>query len=583
MKNIGIKEVEATIEKAKSYIFSNQYSDGRWQGTIYYNAYPTAVMLILNKMAKISTPEWEKKALEWIEENQRSDGSWFLLDKMQSNHPHLKEHDIENMLEVKASTVRNTVACLLALELFDGNKEKISQAKLYLKDIDKSLIDPFTIIFLAYFDRWSWDDLKIPPIEVLLLPNNSKFGINRVIPAWIRDAAIGALVYKTYQEKKHLWSPLRKLAIRKGIKLLLNNQLSNGSWFGTFQPTVYPLLALKEYGYSNSDDCIKKAYAFLDSRKDQSKGYVHRFNLPVWDTGLTLLSLLADGSKRKSKIRNACNFLFKAQTNEFIWGFAPEVTLYPDSDDTSVSMRALIEAGYPKEHFSKTSEWLLKMQNSDGGWPAFIKNQAKKKKGTLPTTVEDSLVILRDPSVADITGHVVSALGTIGYTLKNTQIAKAIDFLLSDQLECGAWYGRWGLCYLYGTTRVLNGLLAVKFDMGNPKVQKAIQWLIECQNNDGGWGEHYISYFRESHAGTGYSTPCQTGWVVETLVKTVGINHDSVERGIRYLLKNQLKNGNWASPATVGALEIYENTNYSSIFPLLGLGTYYKYRTKHEE
>jgi len=583
MKNINIKEVESAIAKAKSYIFSNQYDDGRWQGTIYYNAYPTAVMLILNKMANISTPEWEKKALEWIEENQRSDGSWFLLDKAQSNHPHLEEYDIENMLEVKASTARNTVACLLALELFDGNKEKINKAKLYLKDIDKSLIDPFTIIFLAYFDRWSWGDLEIPPIEVLLFPNNSKLGINRVIPAWIRDAAIGALVYKTYQEKKLLWSPLRKLAIKKGIRLLLNNQLSNGSWFGTFQPTVYPLLALKEYGYNNDDDCIKKAYAFLDSRKDQSKGYVHRFNLPVWDTGLTLLSLLADGSERKSKIRNACNFLFRAQTNEFIWGFAPEVTLYPDSDDTSVSMRALIEAGYPKEHFSKTSDWLLKMQNDDGGWPAFIKNQAKKKKGTLPTTVEDSLVILRDPSVADITGHVVSALGTIGYTLKNKQIRKAIDFLLSDQLECGAWYGRWGLCYLYGTTRVLNGLLAVEFDMSNLQVQKAIQWLIESQNNDGGWGEHYISYFRESYAGTGNSTPCQTGWVIDTLVKILGVNHDSVQKGIGYLLKNQLKNGNWDSPATVGALEIYENTNYSSIFPLLGLGTYYKYRTKHEK
>ena len=37
---------------------------------------------------------------------------------------------------------------------------------------------------------------------------------------------------------------------------------------------------------------------------------------------------------------------------------------------------------------------------------------------------------------------------------------KAVDWLLEDQERDGSWYGRWGICYLYGTWSALTGMKA---------------------------------------------------------------------------------------------------------------------------
>lgn len=568
------EKLESAIHNAQNFVYNNQQADGRWEGVIYYNAYPTAVMLIMYKMLGVSDKEWEHKAIEWIESNQLEDGSWYIIDKPQKDHPSLSNSELSEFLEIKASNARNTIACHLALELFNGNPDVIRKAEVYLSKIDMDLIDPFTLIFLAYFKKVSWSSIKVPPIELLLLPNNSKFGIHRVIPAWIRDAAIGALLFRTLVEKKYMFSPLRKIAIKKAIRMLKKNQLPNGSWFGTFQPTVYPLLALKEMGEENSF-AFSKALEFMKSRCDPNSGYVHRFYLSHWDTGLTLVALLnSTNNKLNEKIKKGIVFLENGMLPSFSWGFAPEIILYSDCDDTAVIVRALIQSGMKPDDLKDTAKWLTGMQNKDGGWPAFIKNQASKKKGTLPTTVEDSLVILQDPSVADITSHVLYALAKLGLTRDNPAIKNAVKFLIEDQLENGSWYGRWGLCYLYGTTRVLNALHVLGYDLTESFITKAVSWLLSKQNKDGGWGEHYIAYFKEYLGGVGVSTPCQTGWVVESLTLLLGPNHKSVMKGVQYLLDNQKENGDWDSPMTVGALEIYENTNYSSIFPLQALSTY---------
>lgn len=63
---IMLHELESVMEKAVENIFRNQKLSKYWNGDIYYNAYPTAVALITNKILNISEPEWEQKALAWI-------------------------------------------------------------------------------------------------------------------------------------------------------------------------------------------------------------------------------------------------------------------------------------------------------------------------------------------------------------------------------------------------------------------------------------------------------------------------------------------------------------------------------------
>ena len=69
----------------------------------------------------------------------------------------------------------------------------------------------------------------------------------------------------------------------------------------------------------------------------------------------------------------------------------------------------------------------------------------------------------------------------------------------------GSWFGRWGVNYVYGTWQVLVGLAAVGFDMTSPPARRAVRWLKECQNADGGWGETCGSYDDPALAGRGDS------------------------------------------------------------------------------
>ena len=133
----------------------------------------------------------------------------------------------------------------------------------------------------------------------------------------------------------------------------------------------------------------------------------------------------------------------------------------------------------------------------------------------------------------------------VGYEKSHPVINNAINFLKSEQESNGAWYGRWGVNYIYGTWSVLAGLGAIKEDYSAAYVQKAVKWLKENQNDDGGWGETCSSYDDPSFAGYGTSTPSQTAWALLGLLSVGEYKSASVENGVGYLIKNQNNQGRW--------------------------------------
>ncbi len=378
---IMLHELESVMEKAVENIFRNQKLSKYWNGDIYYNAYPTAVALITNKILNISEPEWEQKALAWIAAHQKADGSWGLLDKETPPHPDLTEDEIADILEVKAASARNTVVCLLALEIYGGYGEHVKKARRYMKHVDEKYIDPFTDLFLAYFGRKKWKDIAIPPIEVMLAPKHTKFYFKTFIPAWVRDGAMGGIIVKTLKEKKFMSSPFRKMAIRKAEKSLLENQLGNGGWFGTFQPSVYPMLALKELGYDMNSNVMQKGLAFLRSRRNPESGYVHTI-LPTIGA-LYALHLSGHGNDEEC-MQAGLQFLRmqkqeKGRLNRF------DLTIW----NTSLAISSLLEVkdGEPeiREAVQKGIYFLTQNQGVSGGW-VFTHSKAARKgtsKGTL--------------------------------------------------------------------------------------------------------------------------------------------------------------------------------------------------------
>ncbi len=568
--------LENTINKAVGDVLARQ-RNGCWSGDIYYHTYLTASIAIIYKIIGIEDKDWETKAIKVIEQNQRQNGSWGLVDEIKFEHPLISESEAEGSLEIKTGIARNTTTCLLALKLLSGSGKSIEKDEEYVKNhVDMKHVDEITQMMLSYFGGADIKTIKSPPVEIMLIPEFLNQSVEKQIPAWCINSIISALILKAKKSKEFNWSPLRKLAIDKAKKLLIKNQRSNGSWYNVTDPSMHSVLALYECGYRKDDEIMRKGINFLNGQKNINTGYVHRYWYPVWDTALTLMALGYAGlTMTHPGVKKSVSYLLDARSENGAWGICQGQI--PDFDDTAITTVALLNLGVEKEKLEPGIKWLLDMQSSDGGWSAYAKNNKKIKHYS--TTLEDPTFILKDPCTADVTGHVLHAMGKMGYTISNPKIQMAVGFLKDDQLECGAWYGRWGVCYTYGTSRVLWGLSTVGEDMNSEYVQRATNWLIEHQNVDGGWGEHYMSSFREDLAGIGTSTPTQTGWTLVGLLSLPDPPVDCINKGVKYLYDMLLQGGDWLSTYSVSAIEIYKNTNYD-IWPLMALGLYKKRANK---
>src|SRR3989337_2341842 len=147
-------------------------------------------------------------------------------------------------------------------------------------------------------------------------------------------------------------------------------------------------------------------------------------------------------------------------------------------------------------------EWFVGMQGSDGGWGSFDADNNRLIFNNIPFADHGALL---DPSTEDLTGRGLELLGTLGDRPDNPAARRALDFVRRTQREDGPWYGRWGVNYIYGTWSVLRGLGAIGVDPRHEYVQRAVRWLTNHQNADGGWGETCESYDNPDLAGIGES------------------------------------------------------------------------------
>jgi squalene-hopene/tetraprenyl-beta-curcumene cyclase len=169
--------------------------------------------------------------------------------------------------------------------------------------------------------------------------------------------------------------------------------------------------------------------------------------------------------------------------------------------------------------------------------------------------------------------------------------------LRGQQEPEGSWFGRWGVNHIYGVGAVLPALAAVDEPMDGVTVRRAVHWLLQRQNRDGGWGESCASYVDVAARGRGESTPSQTAWALCALVAAGRADSRAAERGVQFLAETQRTDGSWDEEAFTGCgfpgygigeehgARIREGRElsagfmiryhlYRNCFPLLALGRY---------
>src|SRR4029077_10897172 len=120
-------------------------------------------------------------------------------------------------------------------------------------------------------------------------------------------------------------------------------------------------------------------------------------------------------------------------------------------------------------------------------------------------------------------------------------------------------------------------LVAAGMPTSDSSVRRAVVWLEQHQNLDGGWGEDLRSYVDRAWAGKGTSTASQTAWALLALL-AAGERGPAVERGVRFLVTTQRPDGGWDEDLFTGTGfpgDFYINYHlYRIVFPVSALVRY---------
>lgn len=261
------------------------------------------------------------------------------------------------------------------------------------------------------------------------------------------------------------------------------------------------------------------------------------------------------------------------------WSFEFQNDYFPDIDDTIEAIFFLRRVGIPEMEKSGPVDrglaWLLSMQSDNGGWAAFDKDNVSNWVNKIPFSDHGACL---DPPTPDITGRMVELLCGFGRSHDDPVLRKAVSFLQRSQESNGSWRGRWGVNYIYGTWCVLQGLRALGEDSDLAWIRKAADWLEAVQNQDGGWGESCLSDSQNTYVPLGISVPSQTSWALMGLIAAGEKDSPAVRRGIQWLIENQDESGGWDEPYFTGTGfpgHFYINYHgYRLYFPLLALGKF---------
>ena len=407
--------------------------------------------------------------------------------------------------------------------------------------------------------------------------------------------------------------PMRKYIRQQLVDWILQHQEASGDWAGYWPPMHGGVLALLLEGFSIDDPVISSGLEAMErfTINDEQGKRCQSTVSPVWDTALMTVALcdsgLFEGDKRLHQtvnwIKNLQHVEAKGDWQIYNpslppggWSFEDFNTFYPDVDDTAVVVMALLKENLRSIDvpcISRAAAWMLGMQNRDGGWGAFDHNNDQL---FLEKSPFKDMGRLCDPSSADVTGRLLECFGML-LTSPHRQLLepalleklgisseRAIAYILPRQEATGAWWGRWGVNYIYGTSNVVCGLAS--FCKGDERVQtsvnRAMLWLKSVQNADGGWGEGLDTYQNPERAGCGESTPSQTAWALMALLANHHPTDEAIETGVRYLISSRsehaAKESTWIDQsytATGFPFCLYlQYTFYPHYFSMMALGRY---------
>lgn len=620
--------VESEIQRLIALLKKGQSPDGTWRYCFEVGIMADAYMIILLRSLMIDDEELIRKLAARIVQKQEQNGAWKLFyDEQDGNlsttidayfallFSGYRSKNDENMQAARqfiikkgglgeANTLTKVMLSITGQFLWPTHFVVPIEIMLLPQSAPLSFFDfvgyarVYTAPILILADRkFSVKTSRTPDITDLHADSARNANPDFFTSQQLRDSrAIWAAIKEFIQNLPHLPQQIHSLSLRTAERFMLDRIEPDGTLYSYFGSTFLMIFALLALGYSKQHPVIVQAVKGLQALAIDAEGQtiIQNSSSTVWDTGLLSNALQQAGiPQTNSMIEAAGRYLLTRQHTKYAdwslhnpdvqpggWGFSDINTLNPDVDDSTAALRAitnLAKTNTAYDHaWRRGIKWVLSMQNDDGGWPAFEKNTDKQILKLIPVDGSDSAST--DPSSPDLTGRTLQFLGDHArMRVGSRNIDRAVRWLLKHQSADGPWYGRWGVCYIYGTWAAVTGLAAVGVSPNHPAMQKAVRWLLTHQNADGGWGESCYSDINKRYTALGASTLSQTAWAVDALIAASPSRTDAIERGIQYLTESGSKQ-DWTTtyPTGVGLPSLFyiHYHSYRYIWPLLALGHY---------
>ena len=449
------RRVEEALSSVQDYFLRTQDAHGYWWGELESNPTMEAEHLLL--VSFLGTDEGERITLvaNDIRRRQREDGSW-------------------GMYYGAPGDLSTSVECYFALKLAGDRPEEPHMERAREFILSKGGVPEariFTKIWLALFGQWPWEGTPVMPPEMILIPSWAPFNIYRW-SSWARATVVPLTVVLSQQPVKEIppeqaihelylegdeerlalprrsdswlslesmfwladkgmrlyerlpWKPLRRHALRRIEKWVVERQEEDGSWGGIQPPWVYSLIALNVLGVPMGNPVMERGLEGFRREwslpsDDGGSLRVQACLSPMWDTCLAGLGLLDGGLPAdhpaiqkayrwmlEREIRDAGDWAISVPGIEPSgWPFEFANRNYPDIDDSSIVLMGLGLIQFEDEEtdrarrqvMARAIRWLEAMQSSNGGWAAFDKDNDSKLLARLPFS--DFGEVLDPPSI----------------------------------------------------------------------------------------------------------------------------------------------------------------------------------------
>jgi squalene-hopene/tetraprenyl-beta-curcumene cyclase len=619
------ERLEKTIERGANHLLSVQAEGGYWQGELEADTTLESDYIYYLYVLGKADSERIAKLANYVRRRQLGDGGWSIYPGGPSELNATCKAYFALKLAGDSTEARHMVQAREIVHRLGGLEHTNSYVRFYLAlvgavgwELVPSIPPEFMLLpnwfYFNIYEMSSWTRGIVIPMAILSslrpdwrLPERARvdelfkdptrktaaFDWSKQLISWKNVFLALDRGLKLYE--KLPWKPLRRRALREAKSWMLNHIERTEGLAAIYPAMMNSIFALMALGHGPDDPLTWREIKEF-SRFEIEEGDTIRMQpcvSPVWDTCIAMVALEEAGlpSDHPALVKAADWMLSKQVLGPGDWqvknkdaepgGWAFEFRndFYPDVDDTAFVLMALQRVKYPDPKrmegaIRRGIQWLLSMQNRDGGWGAFDRDNDQKFLCNIPFADHNAMI---DPSTADVTARVVECLGRFGWPAEHPAIQRAVKFLLKDQSDDGSWFGRWGVNYVYGTSGVLRAMETVSLT-ARDYCQRAVIWLRTVQKADGSFGESLRSYEMPATKGQGPSTPSQTAWGLIGLLAGADLHEPAIVKAVSYLVHRQEEDGSWSEPDFTGTgfpgVFYLKYHLYRNSFPVYALARY---------